>query len=137
MASLLVKDYGVKQIIIHISTTSYIKPIRRMGIDAIVSKNISAVNDTVKFIQSDQQSIDISRFEDIDIDSIEIIVKENCKFFVKNYGIDDLPESLRLGAIIRKDSVLIPSINSKILPNDKLLIFLKPEYIQKVEDLFQ
>ena len=38
MSSLLVKDYGVKQIIIHISTTSYIKPIRRMGIDAIVSK---------------------------------------------------------------------------------------------------
>ena len=52
----------INENIIHISTTSYIKPIRRMGIDAIVSKNISAVNDTVKFIQSDQQSIDISRF---------------------------------------------------------------------------
>ena len=67
-----------------------------MGIDAIVSKNISAVNETVKFIQSDQQSIDISRFEDIDIDSIEIVVKENCKFVIKSYGIDDLPESFRL-----------------------------------------
>ena len=137
MASLLVKDYGVKQIIIHISTTSYIKPIRRMGIDAIVSKNISAVNETVKFIQSDQQEIDISRFEDIDIDSIEIAVKDNCKFFLKNYSIDDLPESIRLGAIIRGKRIVIPSINTKILPSDKLLIFLKPEFIQKVEDLFQ
>lgn len=137
MASLLVKDYGVKQIIIHISTTSYIKPIRRMGIDAIVSKNISAVNETLKFIQSDQQEIDISRFEDIDIDSIELTVKESSKYIIKNFNIDDIPETLRLGAIIRGDKVIIPMINTKIRINDKLLIFLKPEFISKAENLFQ
>ena len=137
MASLLVKDYGVKQIIIHISTTSYIKPIRRMGIDAIVSKNISAVNETIKFIQSDQQEIDISRFEDIDIDSVEITVKENCKYISKNYNINDIPETLRLGAIIRGSKIIIPSIRSKILIDDKLLIFLKPEFIPKAEDIFK
>ena len=137
MASLLVKDYGVKQIIIHISTTSYIKPIRRMGIDAIVSKNISAVNETIKFIQSDQQEIDISRFEDIDIDSVEITVKENCKYISKNYNINDIPETLKLGAIIRGPKIIIPSINTKILINDKLLIFLKPEFIPKAENIFK
>ena len=137
MASLLVKDYGVKQIIIHISTTSYIKPIRRMGIDAIVSKNISAVNETIKFIQSDQQEIDISRFEDIDIDSVEISVKENSKYITKNFNLDDIPETLRLGAIIRQTKIIIPSINTKIRSNDKLLIFLKPEFIYKAEDLFK
>jgi len=138
MSSLLVKDYGVKQIIIHISTTSYIKPIRRMGIDAIVSKNISAVNETIKFIQTDHHDeVEISRFEDMDIDSVEIKVSENSKYLRKKYSISDLPEILRLGAIIRDQKVLIPNLNTIIHSNDKLLFFLKPEHIEKVEDLFQ
>tara|TARA_Y100001970_G_scaffold285133_1_gene404037 strand:+ start:7152 stop:8504 length:1353 start_codon:yes stop_codon:yes gene_type:complete len=138
MSSLLVKDYGVKQIIIHISTTSYIKPIRRMGIDAIVSKNISAVNETIKFIQTDHHDeVEISRFEDMDIDSVEIKVSENSKYLRKKYNISDLPEILRLGAIIRGHKVLIPNLNTIIHSNDKLLFFLKPEHIEKVEDLFQ
>ena len=108
-----------------------------MGIDAIVSKNISAVNETIKFIQTDQQEIDISRFEDIDIDSVEITVKEDCKYIAKNYTIDDIPETLRVGAIVRGSRIIIPSINTKILIDDKLLIFLKPEFIPKAENIFK
>jgi len=137
MCSLLAKDYGVKQVIAHISTTNYIKPIRRMGIDAIVSKNVSAVNEVFKFIHTDQQEIEISRFEDIDIDSIELDVMPNCKFLKKNYQIDNLPDAICLGAIIRNDKIIIPNQKSTIKENDKLLIFLKPEYISKVENIFQ
>ena len=108
-----------------------------MGIDAIVSKNISAVNDVFKFIHSDQQEIDISRFEDIDIDSIELDVLPGCKYLRKNYSIKDLPESICLGAIIRNENIIIPNDTSIILENDKLLIFLKPNYISKVENIFQ
>ena len=137
MCSMLAKDYGVKQVIAHISTTNYIKPIRRMGIDAIVSKNVSAVNEVLKFIHTDQQEIEISRFEDIDIDSIELEVVSNCKFLRKNYTLEDLPDTICLGAIIRDSRVIIPNKKTNVLENDKLLIFLKPEYISKVENIFQ
>ncbi len=137
MSCLLAKDYGVKQVIVHISTTNYIKPMRRMGIDAVVSKNISAVNEVFKFIHTDQQEIEISRFEDIDIDSIELDVIDGCKYLKKKYAISDLPESICLGAIIRGEKIIIPNINSTIQKNDKLLIFLKPDFISKVENIFQ
>ncbi|MBI45818.1 MAG: Trk system potassium transporter TrkA [Candidatus Marinimicrobia bacterium] len=137
MSSLLAKDYGVKQVIVHISTTNYIKPMRRMGIDAIVSKNISAVNEVFKFIHTDQQEIEISRFEDIDIDAIELDVIEESKYLKKKYNISNLPDSICLGAIIRNNEIIIPNIKSNIQAGDKLLIFLKPEYISKVENLFQ
>ena len=136
MSCLLAKDYGVKQVVVHISTTNYIKPIRRMGIDAIVSKNVSAVNEVFKFIHTDQQEIEISRFEDIDIDSIELNVTPNCKYLRKKYTIDDLPDSICLGAVIRDSKVIIPNSQSKILENDKILVFLKPQYISKVENIF-
>ena len=129
MSCLLAKDYGVKQDILHISTTNYIKPMRRIGIDAVVSKNISAVNEVFKFIHTDQQEIEISRFEDTDIDSIELEVLSGCKYLKKNLSISDLSDSICLGAIIRGNMIIIPNLKSTIQVNDKLLIFLKPNYI--------
>ena len=52
LASLVAKHHGIKQVIMHVSTTSYIKTIRGIGVDSVVSKNISAVNDVLKIIQS-------------------------------------------------------------------------------------
>ncbi len=138
LGSLIAKHHGVKQVIMHVSTTSYIKAIRGIGVDAVVSKNISAVNEVLKIIQSNQQEIEISRFEDIDIDSLEIKAIPESKYFVQKYKIDDIPESICLAAIIRNNKVIIPN-NPKINieANDDLLIFLKPESITKAENLFQ
>ena len=138
LGSLIAKHHGVKQVIMHISTSNYIKAIRGIGVDAVVSKNISAVNEVLKIIQSNQQEIEISRFEDIDIDSLEIKALPGSKYFAKNYSLSDIPESICLGAIVRNNKVLIPNnANINIEPNDDLLIFLKPETISKAENLFQ
>ena len=91
----------------------------------------------LKIIQSNQQEIEISRFEDIDIDSIELDVIGGCKYLRKKYSISDLPESICLGAIIRGEKIIIPNANSTIYKDDKLLIFLKPDFISKVENIFQ
>ena len=39
MSSLLMKHYGVKQVIVHINSTSFFKVVRRIGVDAVISKN--------------------------------------------------------------------------------------------------
>jgi len=137
LASLMVKYHGVKQVIMHVSTTSYFKSIRRIGIDAVVSKNISAVNDVLKIIHS-KEEITITPFEDIHIDALEIKANANSKYFNKNYSIDDIPQSMCLGGIIRGKSAIIPTYNkTTILPDDNLLIFLNQESISKAESLFK
>ena len=137
LACMIAKNYNVKQVIMHINTTNYLKSMRRIGIDAIVSKNVSAVNEILNIIESEKEEIQISRFEDIDIDALQITVLKSCKYFSKNYSIEDLPESICLGAIIRKDEIIIPTFKSSILPNDELLLFVKPASISKAENLFQ
>ena len=47
MSSLLMKHYGVKQVVVHINSTSYFKVVRRIGVDAVISKNTSAVNEVL------------------------------------------------------------------------------------------
>ena len=53
------------------------------------------------------------------------------------YTLNNLPDSICLGSIIRDDKIIIPNQKTNIKENDKLLIFLKPEYISKVENIFQ
>ena len=60
MSSLLMKHYGVKQVIVHINSTSFFKVVRRIGIDAVISKNTSAVNKVLKIIRSDEDKLSVS-----------------------------------------------------------------------------
>ena len=89
MSSLLMKHYGVKQVIVHINSTSYFKVVRRIGVDAVISKNTSAVNEVLKIIRSDEDKLSVSRFEEIDIEVVELQVKENSDFINRNLSIKD------------------------------------------------
>ena len=136
MSSLLMKHYGVKQVIVHINSTSYFKVVRRIGIDAVISKNTSAVNKVLKIIRSDEDKLSISRFDEIDIESVEITVKENSDFLIKKLSIKDLPDEICLAAIVRKNKIIIPIRNTDLKIDDELLFFTKSEDIYKAEQLF-
>ncbi len=136
LASLLVKHYGVKQVILHISTTNYIRAVRRIGVDAVVSKNIAAVNNIINFIRSDQESLPVSRIEDVDVDALELTVKENCKYLQKKMNLENIPEYVSIGSIYRNGNIIIPNQHTEILPKDELLLFTKDKNILKAENLF-
>ena len=130
------KHYGVKQVIVHINSTRYFKVVRRIGVDAVISKNTSAVNEVLKIIRSDEDKLSVSRFEEIDIEVVELQVKENSDFINRNLSIKDLPEQICLGAIIRKDNVIIPNNQTQLRIDDELLFFTKSEDIHTAEELF-
>jgi trk system potassium uptake protein len=136
MSSLLMKHYGVKQVIVHINSTSFFKVVRRIGIDAVISKNTSAVNKVLKIIRSDEDKLLVSRFDEIEIESVEITVKENSDFLLKNLSIKDFPEEICLAAIVRKNKIIIPIRNTDLKIGDELLFFTKSEDIHKAEQLF-
>ena len=136
MSSLLIKHYGVKQVIVHINSTSYFKVVRRIGVDAVISKNTSAVNEVLKIIRSDEDKLSVSRFDEIDIESVELKIKEDSDFINRNLSIKDLPDEICLSAIIRKDKVIIPRENTELRIDDELLFFTKSEDIHKAEQLF-
>ena len=137
LASLLVKHYGVKQVILHITTTNYFKAVRRIGVDAVVSKNISAVNEVLKLIRSDQQDLPVSSFEDLNVDAIELSVMPECRYIRKKLTIAQIPEELCIGAICRNNEMIIPNNHTEIYAEDELLVITKEENISKVEKLFQ
>ncbi len=137
LSSMIVKDFGVKQIIMHITTTGYHKVIKKMDAGIVISKNISAVNEILKYIRTEQENVQISRYEDLDVEAVELTVREGCNYILKSYQISDIPKSLTLCSIIRNDDIIIPNGKTTILANDELLLFLKPRDLETAESLFK
>ena len=136
LASLLAKHYGAKQAILHITTTNYLKAVRRIGADAIVSKNISAVNEVLNVIRSNEDNVEIHRFDDVGVEAIDVIVDPDSDYLSNEMTIDSIPENYSVAAIIRKEKIIIPTKRTEIKSGDELLIFTKPEHAQKAESLF-
>ncbi len=136
MNGLICKHLGVKQVIIHITTTSHLHAVRRLGVDAIVSKNISAVNEVIRFIRSGQ-SVFVKRFEDIDVESIQLTVSPTCKFLRRKYTIEKISGEIAIGAVLKADGgIEIPNRFTVIHSQDELLMFAKPALIEKAQELF-
>jgi trk system potassium uptake protein TrkA len=90
----------------------------------------------IRIIKSDQQSLPVYRFDEIDIESVEIRVSKTSKYIRKKYSILDIPENIALGAIVRNDKIYIPDQHTEVQPGDELLLFAKARNIKLAEDLF-
>jgi len=135
LAGLLAKHLGVKRVIIHITTNEYIPLMDKIGIDAVVSKNVETVNAIMRYIRRGNV-IAVSLFEDIKAEAIELIPRADS--YITKHPIKDLdlPEDMIIGALIRQSRIIIPKGDTRIMPEDKVVVFLKPNLIQKVEKYF-
>ena len=137
LSSMIVRDFGVKQIIMHITTKDYYKVIKKMDISIVISKNISAANEILKYIRTEQENVQISRYEDLDVEAVELKVHSESNYLIRDYSLSDIPENVTLCAIVRDSEIIIPSHKTQILEGDELLLFLKPNDIKKIELLFK
>ena len=79
----------------------------------------------------------VSRFEDLDVDAVELTIAPECKFLSKKYSIEQIPEELCIGAISRDNEIIIPNNHTELYAGDELLVITKEENISKAEKLFQ
>jgi len=135
LSGLLAKHLGVKRVIIHVTTNEYIPVMDKIGIDAVVSKNVETVNAIMRYIRRGNV-IAVSLFENIKAEAIELIPRTDSDVTKHPIKDLDLPEDMIIGAVIRQSNIIIPNGNTQILPDDKVVVFLKPALIQKVEKYF-
>ncbi|MGC9363151.1 MAG: Trk system potassium transporter TrkA [Fidelibacterota bacterium] len=135
LSGLLARYLGVQRVIIHLNTHQYMPIMSRIGMDAVVSKNISTVNAIMKYVRQGDV-IAVTLFEDIDAEVIELIPKRNSRITRHPLRKMKLPTDLIIGAIVRDAVVIIPHGETQIVAGDKVVIFMKPAMINKVEKYF-
>jgi len=132
LASLLAKNMGARKTITRISKFNYSPLMTTIGIEQVVSSRLSAVNTILRHIRKGKVLSAISiKGEQAEV--IEAVALETSDIVGKPLHAVSFPKGALVVGIIHNDEIAIPSGDSVIEPEDRIIIFARREAIPKVE----
>ena len=137
LSGMLAHHLGVKQTVIHVSTTEYMPIVNEIGVGAVLSKNMSTVNAILRFIASDQTEKAVITFDEIDVDVIEFSPEPGSK--VTKSPLEDIkfPEDSIVGVINHHGHLSIARGSTQLTEEDTALVFAKSKAVPKLRRLFE
>ena len=137
LSGMLAHHLGVKQTVIHLSTTEYMPIVQEIGLGAVISKNMSTVNSILKFISSSQTESSVTTFDEIDVDVIELSPEPGSKVTTSPLKDIKFPEDSIVGVINHHEKLSIARGTSQLTEEDKVLVFAKSNAVSKLKKLFE
>ena len=137
LSGMLAHHLGVKQTVIHLSTTEYMPIVQEIGLGAVISKNMSTVNSILKFISSSQTESPVTTFDEIDVDVIELSPEPGSKVTTAPLKDIKFPEDSIVGVINHREKLSIARGTSQLSEDDKVLVFAKSNAVSKLKKLFE
>ena len=135
LVALLAKHLGTKKVIAKVDRTNYIPILEKIGVDAVVNPRMTTASAILRFIRKGK-IISLTLLKEGEAEVIELIVSPYSKIINKPLKKTNLPQNSIIGAIVRKDEVIIPHGNDIIQPEDKIIIFALSSDIKKIEKIF-
>lgn len=132
LMSILSKQSGVKEVISKVSRPNYGRIIRKLGVDVALNPINISVSNILKFIQGGK-IIAVSLLLGDQAEVFEIIASQESPIVGKPISQLKLPRGIIIGAISHNGKVIIPTGDTIIYPNDRLVIFCLKSEIPTLE----
>ncbi len=140
MSSLLAKKMGARKVITLIANPAYIDLVQGNEIDIAFSPQTVSIGAILQHVRRG----DMARVHSLRrgaAEALEIIAhgdNRSSKVVGKQLDEIDLPDGVRIGALVRNDTVIVAHKNVVVEPDDHVVIFLADKnQIPAVESLFQ
>jgi len=132
LSCLLAKRLGAQKTVVRINKFAYMSLVQTIGIDHIVSTRMSAVNSILHFIRRGKiiSTVSIAGEE---AEALEAIALEKSAIVRTPLKKLKFPQGVIILCIIRGENVILPTGDSIILPNDRLIIMSTRQNISVVE----
>lgn len=101
----------------------------------MVNPRMTTASAILRFIRRGK-IISLTLLKEGEAEVIELIVSPHSKIINKPLKKANLPQDTIIGAIVRKDEVIIPHGNDVIQPRDRIIIFALSSDIKKIEKIF-
>ena len=134
LCSLLCKQLGVKRVIARVAKVLNIPLFEKVGIDIAISPKNSAINEVKSDLEENDVDI-LATVEQGQGEVLEICVRE--EFNDKMIMELKLPARAIIGAIHRKNFVIIPKGDTKIRTGDVLITFTMAENADTIKEFFK
>lgn len=134
LVSLLAKKMGARKTITKLSKFGYFSLMTTIGLEQIVSPRLSAINTILQHIRRGKV-LSARTMTDEQAEVLEAVALETSDIVGKPLKQTGMPKGALVIGIIRDDEIEIPSGDSIIRPNDRILIFTKRQVVAKIEKI--
>jgi trk system potassium uptake protein TrkA len=134
LASLLGTRLGAKKSITKISKFSYFPLLKAIGIEQVVSPRLSAINTILQHIRRGKVLSAISIKGEL-AEVMEALAMETSDIVGKPLKKLSFPKGAMVAGIMRGDQIILPTGDSVIEPDDRIVIFAQRNAVSKVEKI--
>ena len=134
LVSLLAHRMGARKTITRVSKFGYFSLMTTIGIEQIVSPRLSAINSILQHIRKGQVISDISiKGEEAEV--MEAVALETSEIVSNPLKRIAFPKGAMVAGIIRQEEIIIPTGDSVIEPDDRVIIFATRKAVPGIEKL--
>jgi len=134
LASLLSKQMGARKTITRISKFSYFPLMSMIGIERVVSPRLSAINTILQHIRRGKV-LSAKAIKGEQAEVMEAVALETSDIVDKALKKISFPKGAIIIGIIRVEEFILPSGDSVIKPDDRIIIFARRQAIPKIEKI--
>jgi trk system potassium uptake protein TrkA len=133
LSALLLKNLGVKRVISGVTDTDFIKVFERVGVDVAVSARRVIADEIIRFTKRRVSGISVIEGERAEV--VESTISTKSSLVGVCLRDSTLPKEAIIGAIVRRNKVIIPRGEDKLMAGDRVIVFSEKAYVPKVEQL--
>ena len=134
LSSLLAKRAGAKHCMTLINNSSYSSLLNNIGIDITIDPKLITISKILEKVRVGRIRSDYTIGEGFG-EVIEAEILPNSAFTNKSISQIDIPKTIRIGAILRNDKIIIPNSETKFEEKDDVVFFAEASSIKKLEKL--
>lgn len=135
LSCLLAKRYGAQRATGLINNINFVPLLSNLGIDVTLNPRETTVSSILQHIRRGRIR-NVHSIVDGAAEIIEAEAIETSPLIGKNLAAIDLPKGVVVGAIVRRQQVIIPDAETVIHQNDRVLILSIASMVKKVEKIF-
>jgi trk system potassium uptake protein TrkA len=136
LSALMAKQEGAGRVLSLVNNSDYTPLLKSLGIDAHISPRATTISAILQHVRRGRirgvHSIQNGMAEVLEAEALE-----TATLVGKPLREADLPDGLRIGAIVRGGKVVIPDGNTEIRPHDRIVMFALAERVREVEHMFR
>jgi trk system potassium uptake protein len=139
--SMFAKSKGVAKVITKINRSKYMNVMQQMEIDSFISQQLITSNTIARYVRAMQNTEGSSvetlyKFVDDKAEAIEFIATGNTRHIYEHLKDLKLKKNLLIAALVRKNNVIIPDGNDKIIPGDNVIVVTTNKKLNDLDDIF-
>lgn len=134
LVSLLGKRMGARNSITKINRFSYFPLLSTIGVDQVVSTRRSAISSILQHIRRGK-ILSATTLKGEQAEVLEAVALETSDIVGKPIKKISFPKGALLVGVVRKEDIIIPTGDTVVKPDDKVIIFAKRQAVPKIEKI--